>query len=152
MIRTLLVQGGIVAAARLSEAPLTEAERRAWLLGPDAEPDAELPPGELVEVTGAAAETPIGAGWRYTGGQVEPPPPPPRIITSAEFVACFTAAETAALLAIPELAQAALLAASQGEVNLDSPRLAALLALAVQRGALTTARAAAVQRGEPAPL
>lgn len=152
MIRTLLVQGGIVAAGTLSDTPLTEAERRAWLLGPDAEDDAELPPGEFAEVTGAAAATPIGAGWRYLGGQFQPPPAPPRIIAGAEFVACFTPAETTALLAIPEAAQAALLAAAQGRVNLDSPRLQGLLVLAVERGALTPARAAAVARGEPAPV
>jgi hypothetical protein len=151
MIRTVLIQGGVVAAAHVSEAPLTEAERRAWLLGPDAAPDAPLPPGDLVELTGEAAPPPIGSGWTYAEGQFSPPPPPPRMISSEEFVGCFTAAETAALLDIPELAQAALLAASQGSINLDSPRTAALMALAVHRGALTPARAAAVLRGEPAP-
>lgn len=73
MIRTLLVQGGIVAAHCVSAAKLTKAQRREWLLGPDAEPQAELPPGDLVEVSGAAAEAPIGAGWRYIEGRFQPP-------------------------------------------------------------------------------
>jgi hypothetical protein len=150
VIRTVLVQGGVVAAATVSDAPLTAKQRRAWLLGAEAEPHVPLPPGELVEVSGAAAATPIGAGWRYSDGEFEPPPPPRRMLSSADFVACFTPVETAALLAVPELAQAALLAASQGGVNLDSPRLAALMALAVERGALTAARAEAVRRGERA--
>jgi hypothetical protein len=151
MIRTLLVQDGVVAAARLSEAPLSEAERRAWLLGSEADEAAELPPGEILELAGAAAEAPIGAGWRREGEGFAPPPGPARVIPASVFVSCFTPAETAALLAIPELAQAALLAAAQGAVNLDSPRLAALMALAVAEGALTEARAEAVMRGEPAP-
>lgn len=150
MIRTLLVQGGVVAAAAVSDAPLTDEERRAWLLGPDPARD-ELPPGDLIELAGLAAEQPIGAGWRRIGDAWQGPPEPARIISGAEFVECFTAAETAALMAVPELAQAALLAAAQGQVNLDSPRLAALMRIAVQRGALTDERAAAVRRGEPAP-
>jgi hypothetical protein len=49
----------------------------------------------------------------------------------------------------PSIANA--VAAAQGQVNLDSPRFAALMALAVQRGALTEARAADVAAGKPAP-
>lgn len=78
-------------------------------------------------------------------------PAGPRVVTAAEFVSSFTPAETLALMQIPELAQGALLAAAQGQVNLDSPRFAALMALAVQRGALTEARAADVAAGKPAP-
>lgn len=79
-------------------------------------------------------------------------PPGPRVISAADFVGCFTPAETAALLAIPELAQAALFAAAQSEVNLDSPRFSGLMQLAVARGALTADRAVAVARGKPAPV
>jgi hypothetical protein len=151
MIRTVLIQAGVVAAACVSDAPLTEAERRAWLLGPDANQDVDLPPGELVEIRGATAEWPIGAGWRQAGSVFEAPPAAPRVITAAEFVACFTPSETAALMQIPETQQAALLATAQGSVNLDSAQLVGLMKLAVAKGALTSARAEAVQRGEPAP-
>jgi hypothetical protein len=151
MIRTLLIQGDTVAAAIVSEQALTEAERRTWLLGPDAEAGAELPPGEMVELTGPAATTPIGAGWRYTAGQFDAPTaaPPRRTVTPREFLSRLTLPEK---LAIRTAAQADAQVAvwidelvASTEVDLDHPETVAGLEAMQVAGLLTPERVAEIR-------
>ncbi len=72
----------------------------------------------------------------------------PRTITSAAFLALWTAAEVAsAAAADPALFYGMLRVATQGQVNLDSVDLQPLLDLAVSKGGLTAARAAQIRAG-----
>jgi len=71
------------------------------------------------------------------------PPPgsgPRRRISSSAFVLRFTPAEYAAQISNPILAQAAAAAGYQGTVNLDSQKMADLLAYAVSQGYLDASR------------
>lgn len=109
-----------------------------------------FPPGYFVPCVPSVQQ-----GWVDTGGKFAAPPAPPpepRIVPAAEFVAMFTPPEVGALMAAdPRLTAGALKAAAQGHVNMDSPELAGLLALAVEKNALTAARAKQVAAGKPAP-
>jgi hypothetical protein len=67
-------------------------------------------------------------------------PVPIRRITSSAFVQRFTPAEYAAQIADPVLAQAAAAAGYQVWVNLDSAKMAQLLAYAVSKGYLAANR------------
>lgn len=83
---------------------------------------------------------------------VHPPAPPPaaRIVSGPAFRALFTPAELAAMWAAdPRLMAAAMDVLAQNSANLDSPGLAAMLDLAVAKGALAPARPARVIAGQP---
>lgn len=74
--------------------------------------------------------------------------PNPRIKTASEFRSLFTTEERVALRrADPLLADAELRAMAQGSINLDSPLLVALLALAKNKGVLTAARTESILAG-----
>ena len=95
-------------------------------------------------------------GDRRVGGVWSEPPPPvapsTRTISSAEFMALFTPAQTAALWsADPLLMTGAIRVILQGNANLDSPDAAGLLTLAVTKGALTEADKTRILAGQPPP-
>jgi hypothetical protein len=76
--------------------------------------------------------------------------PPPRIVTGAAFLALWTPGEIAAAIAAdPRLLAGAFEALAQNSVNLDSPRAATLLALAVERGVIDEARRDQILAGQP---
>ncbi len=79
-----------------------------------------------------------------------PPPPAPRIVSGAVCLALWTPEEIAAAIAADaHLLAGAFEALAQNSVNLDSPRTAALLALAVTRDVITEARRDQILAGEP---
>ena len=72
----------------------------------------------------------------------------PRLIDGATFLALWLPTEIAAgIAADPRLLAGAFKAMAQNSVNLDSPELASLLALAVSKSVLTTQRAAQITAG-----
>lgn len=131
---------------------------------PEPEPEPE-PPAPILVISAKwatparrqiAAMTTRGEMWwlepgddRLDGITIDEPDDldAPRILTGAQFVALFTAQEVAALMAIPECAQGALMAAAQNQVNMRSGTTAALIGLGVQRGALSQARADVILAG-----
>lgn len=111
----------------------------------DTIPSAALPeaPPQTMLVDGVAVPMPAALA-------APEPPPATRLVTGAEFVALFTPAEIAALWsADPRLMMGALKVAAQDRCNLGSDECAALMQIAVARGALTAARAAQVLAGTP---
>jgi hypothetical protein len=72
-----------------------------------------------------------------------------RVVSGVEFLALFTPAEVAGVIAAdPRLLAGAFKALTQASVNLDSAELAGLLALAVSKGVLTQQRVNAIKAGQ----
>ena len=148
MTRWAFVRGD---AVRLSRAGLTmpgDDTTRAPLSG-------DMPDRPQLTLKGEGACLPCpdckGETWGYVGKVfIVPPDQAPRLMIGTEFLALFTPAEVAALWASgPEFMVAALHVASQNLVNLDSPDLRGLLALAVARYALSPGRLERVAQGLP---
>jgi len=77
------------------------------------------------------------------------PPAPARHVSAADFFALWTAAERAALFAVPAMLDAAMGVVLAGKVNLASPRLPALLDAAIALGAIAPDRKARIGAGLP---
>lgn len=152
MQRWILVRDGQVRGYLLSEGEPDEAAKRALAFGSEEQGTSLEEAGDWLLAPDEAGL--VGDGWRLgPDGHLQPPPPAetgPRVVSGADFLGLFTAAEVASMWQSgPEFMVAALRIAAQNEVNLDSRDLARLLALAVGRGALSSQRLPRIAAGLP---
>ncbi len=130
-----LVQGGMVCQLSTIDPAAFSHPEMPWIACP---PQTSL--GDLCEA-GAFSKPALASA-----------PPAARIVSSADFMALFTPAQTAALWsADPQLMVGAIRVMIQGTANLDSQDAVDLLALAVAKGALSEAEKARILAGTRPP-
>jgi hypothetical protein len=150
MQRWVLERGGVVRDYLLTASEPSDAQKRAAVFGAN-DDDVNSDERDLAAEGAwrlASTDQLVGTGWTFDGGTYAPPaaPAPPRTISAVDFLARFTPAEVVAMQAAdPRLHVGSMKVLAQNSVNLDSAECAALLGLAVAKGALTPARALEVR-------